>query len=82
MAETHIRRRAASQPFSRASRTSIKNVGKWFCMADDAEWELILDLEILAAELRRQGMSKKRIREILNLPFRRDAVGQQSDPPA
>ena len=36
-------------------------------MADDAEWKLILALEILATELRRQGMSKSRVREILNL---------------
>jgi len=33
-------------------------------MADDAEWKLILALEILAAELRRQGMSENRIRKI------------------
>jgi hypothetical protein len=38
-------------------------------MDDAAEWKLILALEILATELRRQGMSKKRIREILNLRF-------------
>jgi hypothetical protein len=37
---------------------------------DDAEWKLILALEILATELQRQGMSEKRIREILNLRFR------------
>jgi hypothetical protein len=42
-------------------------------MDDAAEWKLILALEILATELRRQGMSKKRIREILNLRFRRGA---------
>ena len=41
---------------------------------DDAEWKLILALEILAAELRRQGMSKNQVREILNLRF------QQGDP--
>jgi hypothetical protein len=41
-----------------------------FCMTDDVEWNLILALEILAAELRRQGMSKSQVREILNLRFR------------
>jgi hypothetical protein len=41
-----------------------------FYMTDDAEWNLILALEILAAELRRQGMSKSQVREILNLRFR------------
>ena len=45
-----------------------------FRMTDDAEWKLILALEILAAELRRQGMSKNRIREILNLRFRGGAL--------
>ncbi len=45
-----------------------------FCMDAEREWKLILALEILATELRRQGMSKKRIREILNLRFRRDAA--------
>jgi len=47
-----------------------------FCMADDAEWKLILALEILAAELRHKGMSKNRIREILNLRFRGDQLAQ------
>jgi hypothetical protein len=36
---------------------------------DDAEWKLILALEILATELRRQGLSKNRVREILYLRF-------------
>jgi hypothetical protein len=47
---------------------------------DDAEWRLILALEILATELRRQGMSKKRIREILKLRFRHDSDIQGADP--
>jgi|HubBroStandDraft_4_1064222.scaffolds.fasta_scaffold25054_2 hypothetical protein len=40
---------------------------------DDPEWKLTLALEILATELRRQGMSKKRIREIFQLRFSRDS---------
>jgi hypothetical protein len=45
-----------------------------FFMDAEREWKLILALEIFATELRRQGMSKKRIQEILNLRFRGDAL--------